>query len=123
MRIDKWLWCVRIYKSRSMATDECNKGRITMNENSVKPSHLVKAGDLVFVKKPPVNHSFRVVDIPVNRLPAKDVPLFAEETTSREELDKREWARKNTFLKRDRGTGRPTKKERRDIDRMFDDEI
>jgi ribosome-associated heat shock protein Hsp15 len=116
-RIDKFLWSVRLFKTRSLAVDACRKGRITIGEIPVKPSRPVNAGEIIQVIKPPVNYSYKIIALPANRISAKLVPDYIEDLTSREELSKLE--NKDTFfIKRDRGTGRPTKKERRLIDKL-----
>jgi ribosome-associated heat shock protein Hsp15 len=115
IRIDKWLWAVRIYKTRSMATDACNKGRIIMNGNTVKPSHDVKPGEIIFVRKLPVIYTLKVKALTSNRLPAQKVKEFMDDLTSAEELEKLK-INETVFFKRDRGTGRPTKKDRRLLD-------
>lgn len=121
VRIDKWLWAVRIFKTRSIAADACRSNRIMVNGSPVKPSRDVKAGDVVSVRKLPVVYSFRVLAPVSSRQPAKDVPLYAENVTPKEEFDKLNTPHETVFIARDRGTGRPTKKERRDIDSLMDD--
>jgi len=115
IRIDKWLWAVRIYKTRSLATDACNKGRIIINGNTVKPSHDVKPGEIIFVRKLPLIYTLKVKALTSNRLPAQKVKDFLEDLTSPEELQKLK-INETVFFKRDRGTGRPTKKDRRLLD-------
>lgn len=121
VRIDKWLWSVRIYKTRSIATDECNKGRVLINGVSAKPSRTVKMGDVIIVRKPPVLHTYLVKGIIDKRVSAPIAALNAEDLTSEEELAKREQSRTGINFLRDRGTGRPTKRDRREIDRVQDD--
>lgn len=118
LRIDKWLWAVRIYKTRSIATDECNKGRVLINGNPVKASHIVKPGEIVLVRKPPVIHTYKVLGLIKNRGSAQVVKSFVEDLTSDEELAKREIAHMNINFQRDQGAGRPTKKDRREIDKL-----
>lgn len=120
VRIDKWLWAVRAYKTRSMAADACKSNRILVNGAYAKPGREVRAGDIVGIKKMPVTYSFRVLSAVNNRQPAKDVPLYAENITPQEELDKLLVAT-TAYVRRDRGTGRPTKKERREIDELAED--
>jgi ribosome-associated heat shock protein Hsp15 len=115
VRIDKWLWAMRIYKTRSMATEACRKGRIIINGSEVKPSHEVKQGETIFVRKLPIVYTVRVKELIHNRLPAQRVKDFMDDLTSPEELEKLKIS-DSAFFKRDRGTGRPTKKERRLID-------
>lgn len=120
LRIDKWLWSVRVYKTRTDATDACRNNRVSVNGAAVKPSKEIKEGDIVTVKKMPVTYTIRVLGLIGNRQPAKNVPLYAENITPQEELDKLKMTNNTIFVKRDRGTGRPTKKERRDIDDLMD---
>ena len=115
-RIDKWLWAVRLYKTRSLATDACKNGRITINGVTVKPSKTVHEGDTVTVRKPPVTYTFRVLQAIENRVGAKLVPEMLENLTPREQYDILEMNRISGFVNRARGTGRPTKKDRRDLD-------
>lgn len=119
-RIDKYLWSVRIYKTRSQSLEACKKGRALLNGISAKASKLVKTGDLLEVKKPPVTYSYKILGIPKSRISAKLVPDFLEDITSEEELQKLRMA-DDFFIRRDRGTGRPTKKERRIIDKLRED--
>lgn len=119
-RIDKWLWTVRIFKTRTIAAEACKKGRVTINQTEAKASKEVKVGDSVTVRKPPVNYSFTVKGIPKNRVGAKLLPDYIENVTPEDELQKLEPG----FLAfqgiRERGTGRPTKKERRLLDSAKD---
>lgn len=115
VRIDKWLWAVRIYKTRSQATEACKMGRIIISGMEVKPSREVKPGDTVFVRKLPVIYTIRVKCLVENRLPAQRVKEFMDDLTSPEELEKLK-IKETVFFKRDRGTGRPTKKDRRLLD-------
>ena len=112
VRIDKWLWAVRIYKTRSMASEACKKGRIIINGMEVKPSREVKPGDTIFVRKLPVIYTIRVTGLTENRLPAQRVKEFMDDLTSPEELSKLK-INEMAFFRRDAGTGRPTKKDRR----------
>jgi ribosome-associated heat shock protein Hsp15 len=121
IRIDKFLWSVRIYKTRSIASDECRKGRIVINNIQVKPSRAVIKGEIITVKKPPVNFSYRVIEPIENRVGAKLVENFIEDLTPDEEKAKLETGQSGGTIYRDKGTGRPTKKERRLIDRIKDD--
>jgi ribosome-associated heat shock protein Hsp15 len=121
-RIDKWLWAVRIFKTRTDASEACRKGWVSVNNIQAKPSRDVKIGDVVTVKRSPINYVYKVTGLIENRQPAKNVPLYAENITPPEDLDMLKIQRKTVFVQRDRGTGRPTKKERRDIDRFVEDE-
>ena len=115
-RIDKWLWAVRLYKTRSLATDACKNGRITINGTTAKPSKTVHDGDTVTVRKPPVTYTFRVLQAIENRVGAKLVPEMLENLTPREQYDILDTVRISGFVNRARGTGRPTKKDRRTLD-------
>ncbi len=117
VRVDKWLWSVRIFKTRTMASEACKKGKILIDEQPVKASRLLKVNDIVQVKKPPVLYSYKVLGLLGKRLSAKAVLEFSENITPEEELDKLK-VRETFFIARDRGTGRPTKKERRIIDKL-----
>ncbi len=121
VRIDKWLWAVRIFKTRSIATEACNKGRVMINDVRVKPSKTVSAGDQVSVTKPPVTFRFRVLAPAQNRVGAKEVPNLLENITPQEQYDILEMSRLSNFVKRDAGIGRPTKKDRRDIESFMED--
>ena len=119
IRIDKFLWFVRIYKTRALAIDACKKGRIIINNIPLKPSRIIKSGELIFVKKPPVVYSYFVKNFPKSRISPKLVKDYIDDVTSPEELKKLEM-QDTFFLRRDKGVGRPTKKERRDIDKIRD---
>ena len=119
VRIDKYLWAVRLYKTRTLATEACRKGRITVDDMPAKPSRGISAGDIIEVKKMPVVHSYRVLDPIEKRVGAKIVDKFVEDITPPEELQKLDM-QDDFFVKRDRGAGRPTKKERRLLDDIQD---
>ena len=114
-RIDKWLWAVRIFKTRTIAADACKLGRVTIGGQNVKASREIKVGDVIEVKKPPVTYSFKVLALAENRMGAKLVPGFLENVTPKEQLEVLELNRMNGFIDRAKGLGRPTKKDRRDI--------
>ena len=118
IRIDKWLWSVRVYATRSQATEECKKGRVTIGGVAVKPSRIVKTGETIQVRKNPVTYSFRVIALLGKRVGAKLVPDYMEDLTPAAELKKLEDNQGGALFTRDRGAGRPTKKDRRDIDRV-----
>ncbi len=120
MRIDKWLWAVRVYKTRTDAADACRNNRVSVNGAWAKASREVQADDEVAVRKGPVTFTYRVLEPIGNRQPAKEVPRYAENITPQEELDKLTAPRETFFITRDRGTGRPTKKERRDIEGLME---
>lgn len=115
-RIDKWLWAARIFKTRSIAAQACKGGRVTINGAIAKPAHIVSAGDHVGVRKPPVAYTFEVIDPIQMRVGAAKVPLVMRNITPREQLDYLRMIREGRNAVRDRGMGRPTKKERREID-------
>ncbi|HXK74921.1 MAG TPA: RNA-binding S4 domain-containing protein [Bacteroidaceae bacterium] len=119
-RVDKWLWAVRLFKTRSQAAEACKKGQVTINNSSVKPSRTVKAGDTVSVKKAPINYSFRVLQAIENRVGAKLVSEMMVNVTSPEQYELLEMNRIAGFIDRQRGSGRPTKKERRHLDDFMD---
>lgn len=119
-RIDKWLWTVRVYKTRSIATEECKKGRVSIGGMEVKPSRELKIGDILEVRKSPVTYRYKVLQFPANRLSAKLVPEYMQDITPPENLQVLEMQKYMGWSERDRGAGRPTKKERREIDRFRD---
>ena len=118
VRIDKWLWAVRIFKTRTVASEACKKGRVLIGETVVKPSRSIRAGEVVQVRKPPVTYSFRVLALSDKRMGAKMVPQYMENVTPMEQYELLELNRIGGFVDRQRGTGRPTKKERRDLDQF-----
>ena len=124
-RIDKWLWAARIFKTRSIAADACKNGRVTVNNVNVKPSHMVKVGETVCVRKPPITYSFKILKTIEQRVGAKLIPEIYENVTTPDQYELLEMNRISGFVDRARGTGRPTKKERRSLDAFigpsFDD--
>ena len=118
VRIDKFLWSVRIYKTRTIAAEECEKHRVLINDMEVKPSRQVKVGDRLTVKKLPVVYTYDVIQLIDKRQPASLVKNYIVDTTPQDELDKAEMNRITTFVQRDRGAGRPTKKERRELEKV-----
>ena len=120
-RIDKWLWAVRIYKTRSIAAEACKKGHIVVGDRTVKPAYTVRVGDIVLVKKSPITYSFKVLQCAENRVGAKLVPELMENVTPAEQYELLEMSRISGFVGRARGTGRPTKKERRDMDTFIEE--
>lgn len=121
VRIDKFLWSVRVYKTRTEAADACRSGKVSVNGTEAKASRDIKAGDVLTVRKGSVHFQYKVL-VPVsNRQGAKLVPEFVEDITPQEELDKLNAPFETIYVRRDRGTGRPTKKERRDLDRLMDE--
>ena len=115
-RVDKWLWAARIFKTRAIAAEACKKGRVMMNGMPVKPAKLVSAGDVLDVRKPPVTYTYKVLQAIEQRVGAKLVPDVLEDLTAPEQLELLEMNRIGGFVDRARGTGRPTKKERRQLD-------
>jgi len=122
VRIDKWLWAVRIFKTRTIATEACKKGRVTVgaDTNPAKPARTVKPGDTVHVRKPPVTYTFRVLAVTQNRLGAKLVPQYAENITPQDQYDLLDVVRISGFVDRRKGLGRPTKREGRELARFTD---
>ncbi len=122
-RIDKWLWAARVYKTRTLASDACKNGRITINGALAKPSRTVKVGDQVGVKKSPITYTFRVLQAIEKRVGAKLLPEVFENITPPEQYELLEMNRISGFIDRARGTGRPTKKDRRALDDFADTPI
>ena len=120
VRIDKWLWAVRLFKTRTLATEECKKGRVTIEGISVKPSRVPKPGDIIKVRKNPITYSYKVVAITGKRVGAKLAHEFVLDITPPEELKILEIRQQMSTFDRDSGSGRPTKKDRRDLDRFQD---
>lgn len=121
-RIDKWLWAMRVFKTRTMATDACKKGRVTIGDGIIaKPSRTVKVGDTVHVRKPPIQYSFRVKALAANRLGAKLVPEYLENITPQSQYDLLDVVRISGFVDRRKGLGRPTKREGRELSRFTDE--
>lgn len=116
VRIDKWLWAVRLFKTRTLAAEACKKGKVIIQNVQVKPSRNVKVGDVVCIKRNPILFSFKVIALAENRMNAKLVAGFMENVTTADQLELIELAKLAGQSGRDRGTGRPTKKERRDIE-------
>ncbi len=119
-RVDKWLWAARIYKTRSLAADACKNSRVTINGVNVKPSHTIKVGEVISVKKSPVVYSFRVLKCIEQRVGAKLLPEVYENVTDPKQYELLEMSHISGFVDRARGTGRPTKKERRALDAFVD---
>lgn len=120
IRLDKYLWAVRIFKTRSDAADAVRNNKVTVNGSYAKPSREVKLGDVIAVRKQQVTYGYKVLDLVSSRQPAKNVPLYCLDITPQEELAKLNVPRETIFVFRDRGTGRPTKKERRELDSLMD---
>ncbi len=122
VRIDKWLWAVRLYKTRSIAAEACKKGHVSMNGVNLKPARTIKVGDVVQVRKSPITLSLKVLQAIENRVSAKLVPEMLQDVTPSEQYELLEMSKMSGFVDRAKGTGRPTKKERRSLDSFFDAE-
>lgn len=122
IRIDKWLWSVRLFKTRSLAAEACKKSKVLVNGAEVKPSRMVKVGDVVGVKQNPVMFSYEVLALADKRMGAKLVPDFMRDVTTPDQIELFEMGQIAAKMNRQRGTGRPTKKERRELDEFFDKE-
>ena len=118
IRIDKFLWAVRIYKTRSLASEACRKGRVIMSNIQVKPSRIITKKETIIVKKLPAIYTYEIIEPIENRVAAKMVPTFIKDLTPEEELKKLDNSSRSQFGYRPKGFGRPTKKERRTIDRL-----
>lgn len=123
VRIDKFLWAVRLFKTRSMATEACKKGHVLVDGISVKSSRMVKRGDEISIKEAPIHRTYKVLDISEKRMGAKLTPDFITDITPKEQLEILELAQIANKLNRQRGLGRPTKKERRNIDDFLDSDF
>jgi len=119
VRVDKWLWAVRIYKTRSQATEACKKGHVFIQNFPVKPSRAVHPGEIIKVRKPPIERSFKILVLSEKRMSAKMSEEFVEDVTTPEELELLEMQKNMRWITREKGTGRPTKKDRRDLDDFF----
>jgi len=120
VRIDKWLWAVRLFKTRSLAAEACKKGKVLIKGVEAKPSRNIKVGDVICVKRNPVLFSFEVLGLSENRMGAKLVPEYMKNVTTPDQLELFELGKIAAQNNRERGTGRPTKKERRDLDEFFE---
>ena len=116
IRIDKWLWAVRIFKTRSLASDACRSGKVKILDHAVKPSREIRTGEVVSVSLAPITKTVKVIAPIGNRVSAKLVPGFMEDLTPEAEYDKLKRLNDKNFEFRERGTGRPTKRERREIE-------
>jgi hypothetical protein len=119
-RIDKWLWAARIFKTRSIAADACKNGRVTISGTNVKPSHSIKVGEIINVKKPPITYSFEILQTIEKRVGAKLISEVYKNVTDAKQYELLEMSRISGFVDRARGTGRPTKKDRRQLDAFVD---
>lgn len=121
VRIDKWMWAVRIFKTRTISTEACKKGRVMVNDVAVKPSRMIKVGDVVSVRKPPVTYSFKVLALTENRLGAKLVPEYMDNITPKSQLDLLDIVKISGFIDRRKGLGRPTKREGRELSKFTEE--
>lgn len=120
MRVDKYLWCIRYFKTRSIATKACKDGKVRVNGDLIKPSREVYATDKIMVRKNQIPYELEVLDLPSNRIGAKLVDLYRKDITPKEALEKLDLLKYSKEYYRKKGTGRPTKKDRRDIDDWFE---
>lgn len=120
-RIDKWLWAARIFKTRTIAAAACKKGQVSMKGSQLKPSRMIHEGDIIDVRKPPITYSFRVLQAIEKRVGAKLIPEVLENVTAPEQYELLEMSRISGFIGRAKGMGRPTKKDRRDLDSFTED--
>lgn len=120
MRIDKYLWCIRVFKTRNMATEACKKGHVKMNGTNIKPAKEVFGNEEIQVRKNQINYVIEVLDIPPNRVGAKLVDLYRKDKTPKEAFEKLDLLKYSKDYYRKKGTGRPTKKDRRDIDEYYE---
>lgn len=120
VRIDKYLWAIRAFKTRTDAAEACKGGKVKIGQVNAKPSRTVQAGDVIVVRKGVVTYTYKVVQPTERRVGAKLVPNFAEDLTPQEELDKLRAPVESFFVTRDRGAGRPTKKDRRELEQVWD---
>tara|TARA_B110000091_G_scaffold128031_1_gene137380 strand:- start:483 stop:872 length:390 start_codon:yes stop_codon:yes gene_type:complete len=121
MRIDKYLWCIRVFKTRTIATTACKKGQVKMDNKNIKPSKEVFGEELILVRKNQINYQIKVLDLPESRVGAKLVDLYRKDVTPKEEFEKNELLKYSKDYYRKKGAGRPTKKDRRDIEGYQED--
>jgi len=121
MRIDKYLWCIRLFKTRSIATDACKKGHVKIEGTNLKPSKEIFGNEEITIRKNQINYKIKVLDIPSSRVGAKLVDLYRKDITPKEEFEKTALLKYSKDYYRKKGAGRPTKKDRRDIDEYYDD--
>lgn len=123
VRIDKWMWATRIFKTRTIAAEACKKGRIMIGGVTIKPSRMIKVGDVIQVRKPPITFSFKVIGLIENRVGAKLVPNYLENVTTPDQYEILEMNRISGFVNRAKGLGRPTKKDRRELEQFTEPEF
>ncbi|MDR3273263.1 MAG: RNA-binding S4 domain-containing protein [Flavobacteriaceae bacterium] len=122
MRIDKFLWCIRFYKTRAIASEEVKKNRVSLGDNVLKPSKEVSAGDVYTIRKNQIDYKIKVLQIPANRLGAKLVSLYIQDLTPPEQIEIMKQRMSAQSYYRQKGVGRPTKKDRRNLDDFIDDD-
>lgn len=120
VRIDKWLWAVRLYKTRSVAQKACNGNRVRVNGTPVKPAYRVEIGDIVDARRGHITYRYKVLKLIENRRPASEIPKYAKDITPKDEVEKMNVPRETLFVQRDRGAGRPTKRDRRQMEDMME---
>ncbi|MCH2216743.1 MAG: RNA-binding S4 domain-containing protein [Flavobacteriales bacterium] len=120
MRIDKYLWCIRLFKTRNMATEACKKGHVKINDSNVKPAKEIFGNEIINIRKNQMNYEIVVIDIPKSRVGAKLVDLYRKDMTPKEELERLDLLKFAKNHHRKKGTGRPTKRDRRDIDEYYE---
>ncbi|MCD8042623.1 MAG: RNA-binding S4 domain-containing protein [Tannerellaceae bacterium] len=123
VRIDKWMWATRIFKTRTIASDACKKNRVMIGGVNVKPSRMIKVGDIIQVRKPPITYSFKVLAVTERRMGAKLVPEYLENVTTPDQYELLEMNKISGFVDRAKGMGRPTKKDRREIEGFTEPEF
>ncbi|SHF71481.1 RNA-binding S4 domain-containing protein [Dysgonomonas macrotermitis] len=121
VRIDKWLWSVRLFKTRTLAVEACKKGRVSIQGTTIKPSRNIKVGEIIQIRKSPISYSFEVLALADKRMGAKLVPEYMKDVTPESEYKILELSKASGFVDRGRGMGRPTKKDRRDLEDFIDD--
>ena len=122
MRIDKFLWCVRYFKTRNIAPEACKKGHVKINSDNIKPSKIIFNGEKITIRKNQINYDFIILDIPKSRIGAKLVDLYIKDITDKKQFEKLEVLKYSKDYYRKQGTGRPTKKDRRELDNYQDSE-
>jgi len=120
VRVDKWLWATRIFKTRTIAAEACKKNRVMIGNVNIKPSRMIKVGDIIQVRKPPITFSFKVLALTERRMGAKLVPEYMENVTTPDQYEILEMNRLSGFIDRAKGLGRPTKKDRRELEGFTD---
>ncbi len=120
VRVDKWLWAVRIFKTRSLSTEACKKGHVSLGDSTLKPSKMVQVGDTIQVRKSPITKSLKILAVAEKRMSAKLILDFVEDVTPASEMELLEMQKNMRWSASDRGTGRPTKKDRRELDDFFE---